>query len=110
MKNQIESPECFRSIQEHECYAAVVALWKKAKTASLMRHASLKQGRRKAAMQFGFLKARCIQRAQELAPDLIRQSIDKHYIHDMPSFHFHGHGRLHLPSWLIAPTTPSTTN
>ncbi len=110
MKKHNTSPDSFRSLQEHERYGAVVELWKKAKTASVMRHASLKQGHHRAAMKLGFLKARFIRRAQEIAPDLIRQSTDRYYIRGMPSFHLHGYGQLHLPSWLIESTNPVATN
>ena len=86
MTDHQPSRATFSAIRARESHPAVIAVWEKAKQASQLRHECIRQGRRKAARRLGLLKASCIQRACELAPELIRRSVDRERFPGMPTF------------------------
>lgn len=87
-----------RNIIEETRIGSARRAWERARLASRYRKIALQQGARSAAKILSAIKCRAIERAHELAPELVSIGIDDDLQIGLLSVAYRGLGRLHLPA------------
>ena len=93
----------FREFCENQKLRAAESVFRKALLASNLAHLAIRQKRRRSAKTLRRLKTKCVERALELAPNIIKTTIDAHYQIGLPSIQWPGVGRLHLLNGQLGP-------